>query len=78
MCPTLAISHNLKKKKKKGKWCKQFVINHKKIEKEIVLKIVMKIHFCHFAYITKIVYGFFLISYCEYRKIWLNVLINNQ
>jgi len=38
----------------------------------------MKIHFHHFAYITKIVYGLFLISYFEYRQIWLNVLINDQ
>jgi len=38
----------------------------------------MKIHFRHFAYITKIVYGLFLISYFEYQQIWLNVFINDQ
>jgi len=38
----------------------------------------MKIHFHHFANITKIVYGLFLISYSEYRQIWLNVIINDQ
>jgi hypothetical protein len=38
----------------------------------------MKIHFHHFANITKKIYGLFLISYSEYRQIWLNVIINDQ